>query len=106
MGGLVKTTYHQSIGDVRPKRGDLVQTNVGNRRERTFIVLRVRHLANRWSDALDIEAQRTLVWAERWWEMEPAMRNALHQSAVRAGGQWVFRLQWLRPKRTKRRRVA
>ncbi len=87
--GAVKTVYHQPVGDIRPKRGDLLQSNVGDRRERTFLVMGVHVLPTRWCKEMGITAQRTRLWAERWWEIEPAMRLALYRSAERAGGQQV-----------------
>jgi hypothetical protein len=62
-----------------PKRGDLIQTNVGNRRERTWFILRSR--------AIKRHPWRYKLWAARWWELEPEMRQALYRSAERNGGQ-------------------
>lgn len=63
-----------------PKRGDIVQTNAGNRRERTCLVLRVRRLRDgRWK-----------AWCERWWQLEPDFLMRLYRSAERAGGQRVL----------------
>jgi hypothetical protein len=67
-----------------PKRGDLLHSNVGNRRERTWIVLRVRTLRRTKS------VPRCQIWAERWWQMEVALRVRLYRSAERNGGQRVI----------------
>lgn len=72
---------------VRPKRGDLLQTNVGSRRERTCFVLTVRELRSR------IDVPRYRVWAVRWWEIEPELRLLLFRSAERNGGQSVIRFK-------------
>jgi hypothetical protein len=69
---------------VIPKRGDLMHTNVGDRRERTFIVLHAHRLKPTKS------VPRCKVWAERWWDMEPELRMALFVSAERNGGQRVI----------------
>ena len=72
---------------VVPKRGDLLHTNVGDKRERTFIILSSRPLR-------PIKGYpRYKVWAERWWEMEPELRVKLFQSAERNGGQMVIHFQ-------------
>lgn len=86
----MKTIYHQPENDIRPKRGDLLQTNVGDRRERTFIILSSHVLPTRWCAEMGITAQRTRLTAARWWEIEPEMRQALYRSAERAGGQEVY----------------
>ena len=65
----------------RPKRGDLLQTNVGSRRERTWLILHVRKVESA------THPQRYRVFAARWWELEPETRQRLYRSAVRAGGQ-------------------
>jgi hypothetical protein len=63
------------------KRGDIMRTNIGDKRERTWIVLRAiqRRTARRCFN----------VWAARWWELEPEMRMRLFRSAQRNGGQNV-----------------
>lgn len=76
-----------------PKRGDIVQTNVGDRRERTCLVLCVRK---------GRKPGRFNVWAERWWQMEQDLRMRLYRSAQRAGGQQCF--SFVRYKPTPRRR--
>ena len=86
----MKTIYHQPDNELRPKRGDLLQTNMGDRRERTFIILSVHVLPTRWCSEMGIVAQRTRLQAARWWEIEPEMRQALYRSAERAGGQLVL----------------
>ena len=67
-------------GDPPPKRGDIVQTNVGDRRERTWLVLKSRK----------ISSSRYSVWMARWWELEMDLRLALYVSAERNGGQRVI----------------
>lgn len=69
-----------------PKRGDLVQTNVGDRRERTWFVIRARKVKRR---ILGTSARFELDVA-RWWEIEPELRIMLFRSAERRGGQNVF----------------
>lgn len=64
-----------------PKRGDLMETNVGDNRERTFIILAVHKLKPLKG------VPRCRVWAERWWHLEPDLRVRLHDSAERNGGQ-------------------
>jgi len=86
----MRTIYHQPVGAPRPKRGDLVQSNIGDRkRERTWIILSVHTLPTRFCDHMGITAQRTRIWAERWWEIEPELRNRLYRNAERHGGQRV-----------------
>jgi hypothetical protein len=86
----VKTVYHQPVDESRPRRGDLFHSNVGDRRERTFLVIGVRVLPTRFCKEMGITAKRTRVWAERWWELEPDTRIKLARSAERAGGQNLF----------------
>lgn len=100
----VRTVYHQPVGLARPKRGDLVQTNIGSQRERTWFVLAAHILPTRpapahWSSSWGTLAQRTQLWAVRWWELEPEMRMALFRSAERAGGQITHPFQRFPPKR-------
>lgn len=66
-----------------PKRGDIVQTNVGSRRERTWLILRARHMKRA------KHPRRYQVFAARWWELESEMRMRLWRSAERSGGQEV-----------------
>lgn len=75
------TFIDMPAGEPAPKRGDLLQSNVGDRRERTWLILRARkgRTANRY----------TLVMA-RWWELLPATRMRLYISAERNGGQRVI----------------
>src|SRR5262245_58030531 len=78
-----------------PKRGDLVQTNVGSRRERTWIVLHCHQIKG--------NPRRYKVWAVRWWELEPEFRQALYRSAQRNGGQrtiFFHRYHRQKPKRS------
>ena len=74
-------------GSEIPKRGDLVQTNVGNRRERTWFVLSAHCLR-------PVKGvPRAKLWIERWWELEPEFRMRLYRSAERNGGQRVIRFK-------------
>lgn len=78
----------------KPKRGDLMRTNVGNKRERTWMILRV-HRINPIVTNIDVfrewaEKPRYAVWRARWWELEPEMRMRLYRSAERAGGQVIW----------------
>lgn len=84
-------------GGGAPKRGDLVQTNVGNRRERTWLILRVRR-----SKKCPRGVPRFYVWMSRWWEMEPELRMRLYRSAQRNGGQNVIEV-WRYKKVQKKR---
>jgi hypothetical protein len=85
-------------GGPAPKRGDIVQTNVGDRRERTWLVIRVRHVRRRENSLMP----RYEVWTARWWELEPDMRMRLFASAERAGGQRVILFKRYPPKKRKR----
>lgn len=67
-----------------PKRGDLLQTNMGDRRERTWFILKVRRVKER------LGVPRCKVWVERWWDIEPELRVRLYHSAERHGGQRVI----------------
>lgn len=71
------------ISDPPPKRGDLLQTNVGNRQERTCFILKVTPLKPR------IDLRRFKLTAIRWWEIEPEFRHLLFRHAERHGGQRV-----------------
>lgn len=81
MSKLTIDMYHQTQ---LPKRGDLLQSNAGDRRSRTWFVLAVHSLK-------PIRGvPRARVWVERWWEIEPELRSRLYQSAERNGGQCVI----------------
>lgn len=75
----MKITIDMSPGDPAPKRGDLLHTNLGSRRERTCLILRSRRSRS--------HADRFKVWAERWWQLEADFRARLFRSAERNGGQ-------------------
>lgn len=88
------------IGEA-PKRGDLLQSNCGDRRERTWFILRVRKIAQRTDAVLGLARARAKpvrfpvklrfeVWRARWWELEPELRLRLYRSAERAGGQVLW----------------
>jgi len=88
----MNTTYHIPAHDEQPapKRGDIFQSNVGDRRERTWLVLAVHELPQRTCRQMGgILTRRYKVWAARWWELEPEIRVRLYRSAERAGGQNV-----------------
>lgn len=68
-----------------PKRGDILQTNVGDRRERTFLILSARRMKPTMP-----RVPRFRIWAERYWEIEPETRLRLFISAERNGGQRVI----------------
>jgi hypothetical protein len=72
-------------GDPVPKRGDLVQSNVGSGRERTWLILRVRRIRRKGID----ERPRYQVWMARWWEIDADFRLRLFRSAERNSGQRV-----------------
>lgn len=82
-------------GGPAPKRGDLIQTNVGDRRERTWFVLRARRMKRA------KHPRRYSVWAARWWELEPETRVKLYVSAQRNGGQAMFIFERYPAKRRK-----
>lgn len=85
-------------GGPEPKRGDIVQTNIGNRRERTWMILHSHRMRSREST----KYPRFKLWMVRWWELEPDFRMRLYRSACRAGGQGVFHLVRYKPKRKRR----
>ena len=70
-----------------PKRGDLLHTNVGNRRERTCFVVMATKLKSR------VHPNRYRLHAVRWWEIEPEFRRLLFRYAERHGGQNVIHFQ-------------
>lgn len=86
--------YMDIFGGSAPRRGDIVQTNVGDRRERTCLVL--------WSRRAKREPRgmpRYNLMLARWWELEPEMRMRLYRSAMRRGGQGVLFFHRYPPKR-------
>lgn len=94
---MAHITIDMLDGTTIPKRGDLVQTNVGDVRERTWFVLRTRRLVPRKKGV-----PRAKLWIERWWELEPAFRLRLYRSAIRNGGQRVIHFKRYPSKRKKR----
>jgi hypothetical protein len=94
--------YIDCPSGLAPKRGDIMQTNVGNRRERTCLILGVRCMRRSSRHSL----QRYNVWAERWWQMEPILRWRLYLSAERNGGQQIIHFQRYSVKPTKKRILA
>lgn len=70
-----------------PKRGDLLYTNCGDQRERTWLILRVRKIARRTDARIGTVQPRFEVWRARWWELDPEFLMKLYRSAERRGGQ-------------------
>ena len=68
----------------RPKRGDLLQTNIGDKRERTWFILRAKPLKPTKG------VPRFKIWIERWYDIKPELRVKLFESAERHGGQAVI----------------
>jgi len=64
------------------KRGDLIHTAVGTKRERTWLVLHAHRVK-----PFDRIPTRFKVWAVRWWELDAGIRMKLFRSAQRNGGQ-------------------
>lgn len=88
-----------------PKRGDIIQTNVGDRRERTWLVLHARRVRRRDDRTKYVQVTpRFDVWAARWWELEPDFRMRLFHSAERRGGQQIIYFRRY-PAKKKRRPV-
>ena len=73
-GNVWMITIYMSDGDPAPKRGDLVQTNVGYRRERTWLVIKARKIKRK----TEIGSPRYHVWMARWWELETDLRLTLY----------------------------
>ena len=92
----MQITIDMLDGSGLPKRGDLIQTNIGDRRERTAIILRVHKLRPTRG------VPRCKIWAERWWQVEPDLRLRLFQSAERNGGQGVIRFRRYKPVKRKK----
>ena len=89
----MRTTYHIPALEryAIPKRGDLLQTNIGKRTERTWFIIQVRELEQATCPEMGgILTRRYKLWAERWWELEPETRMRLLRSSERAGGQVLF----------------
>lgn len=80
---MARMTLDMLDGSAVPKRGDLLQSNVGDRRERTWFVVAAHSLKPTKG------VPRCRLWIERWWEMEAELRMSLYQSAERNGGQRV-----------------
>lgn len=74
-----------------PKRGDLMQTNCGDRRERTWLILRTKKIARRTDAQLGTVKPSFKVWRAKWWELEADFRMRLYRSAERNGGQVIWR---------------
>ena len=82
---MSKLTIDMYNGAPRPKRGDLVQSNIGDKkRERTWFVIRATSLQ-------PIKGvPRFKLWVERWYDIEPSLRVRLWNSAMQNGGQEVI----------------
>ena len=80
-----------------PKRGDLMQSNIGDRRERTWIIARVRRIKRKDSNA----CRRFEITLYRWWTLSVKARQKLCSAQMRSlfNVQSVFELY-----RTKRER--
>jgi hypothetical protein len=86
-------TLDMTDGNPIPKRGDLVQTNVGNKRERTWFVIHSHPLKPTKG------VPRCRLWLERWYEIEPDTRMKLFKSAERNGGQrYILTYRYPAPK--------
>ena len=70
-----------------PKRGDLLESNVGNKRQRTWFILQVKSLRPTKG------VTRCKLWVERWFDLEPELRVSLWRSAERRGGQQVVQFR-------------
>lgn len=81
-----------------PKRGDLVQSAIGTKRERTWIVLSSVRIKRREASALPRYRLKML----RWWDVPPETRMRLYRWARSHGGQGVFWLQRYPAKKKKR----
>jgi len=89
----VRTTYHipSFVDHPAPKRGDLLQSNIGKRTERTWFILSAKELQQRTCQEMGgIITRRWKLWCERWWDIEPPTRIRLFESAERNGGQQVI----------------
>ena len=80
-------TFIDLAGPLVPKRGDLLQSCIGQRKERTWLILRVKRSKYRKGPQGTVRYQ---VWMARWWELEPDFRMRLFRSAERNGGQNLF----------------
>lgn len=92
---MSKMTLDMLDGSPIPKRGDLLQSNVGDRRARTWFVLAVHPLKPLKG------LPRCRVWMERWWELDADLRMRLYRSAERHGGQNVIEFTRYPAKRRK-----
>jgi hypothetical protein len=96
----MKITYHVAAAeDTVPKRGDLLQTHIGKKTERTWFILAVREMSPRYCSQMDCVTRRYKLWAERWWELDERARILLWRSADRLGGQLVHPLYRFPPKK-------
>lgn len=88
----MRTTYYQPRSTERPKRGDILQSAIGTKRERTWLVLHAHPLPHGAHPVTGESSRRTKLWAARWWELDAEFRMALYRSAERAGGQNLYPL--------------
>lgn len=82
-----RMTMDMLDGSPIPKRGDLLESNVGDKRQRTWFVLSVKALKPTKG------VPRCKLWVERWWHLEPQLRVNLWRSAERRGGQQVVQFR-------------
>lgn len=84
-------------GSTWPKRGDLMQTAIGTRKQRTWFILRAVPMRT--------EKLRYRIWRARWWEIDPDLRMRLYRSAERNRGQttWYAHPQKRNPRPRKKR---
>jgi len=90
-----RMTMDMLDGSPIPKRGDLLESNVGDKRQRTWFVLSVKALKPTKG------VPRCKLWVERWWALEPDLRIRLWNSAERNGGQQVIQFTRYKPKKRK-----
>lgn len=94
---MSKLTIDMLDGSHIPKRGDLLQSVVADQRSRTWFVLAVHTLKPTKG------VPRARLWVERWWYVDPELRNRLFRSAERNGGQRVINFQRYKSNRASRK---
>ncbi len=94
MSKLTIDMYNDAPG---PKRGDLLQSNVGDKkRERTWFILRATPLK-------PIKGvPRFKIIIERWYDIDPDIRVKLYLNAERHGGQNVIHFKRYKPKKRRK----
>lgn len=93
---MSKMTLWRFGGCPVPGRGDLIETALETKRQRTWFVLGTKRM----SPAAD-GTPRVKLWIERWWDLDPATRMRLFKSAERRGGQVVIPTRRIPAKRKK-----